>query len=1015
MNRSISLADFLLHDGSPRDGLDKLLQSYRLTELSRARENIALLAGEPPLTFDFLTIADELLAEVAASPDPDASLNNFERFANSFGSKATLFRYLRDDPQTLAALARLFGFSHFLSEILIRNPEYFDLIGTLRQTVCRESLHRELVLSLGSLHTIAGRRDAMRRFKRRQMLRIGLRDILNLADLPTLMRELSDLADVLIVAAHQLACQEVLNLPLDEQGENQDIPSMSIFALGKLGGRELNYSSDIDLLFVSGQSDDRTTTRIAERTLHNLTAATGEGYLFRVDMRLRPHGGSGPLAPSISSCLAYYESWAEPWEWQSLIKLRHVAGDAELAHRFASFVESLIYAKQMDANIITEIQQVKRRIEQHSLQASGLSDIKTGPGGIRDVEFTVQLLQLIHGTTDSRLRTGNTMEAIEALTQAGQFDRAEGESLKKAYLFLRKLENYLQIVHEFPLHTLPDDPHELDRLARRMGYGGDAPRVALLDELHVHRQQVRRAYLRHFEDLSPVSTPDAEIIANLLSDSGAPAEAEAFLSSYGFADIPAARENLRLLAFGPAHVHVPLRTRRLFLQVAPAILQAVASSPDPDRALNRLESLCSAVGNRASFLRSLARNPHSLQMFATLGAVSEELMQTLLTHPEFLDMLMSPAVMATEKSLTAMLDELRERVAGVKEFEDKLLALRRYRHREMLRIGVRDLMSLADIITIHREIARLAECCVRVALEIVSEQRTELPFARCAIIGLGKLGGEELHYGSDLDIAFVHELGEKKPRPTRLHTFCKGVIEALSEWTAEGFAFKVDTRLRPEGAAGVMTRSLESYEEYWQEWISPWERLALLRVRPVAGDEELGRRFVQRAHYWNFMQPVDEAVWQSICHIKHRVEAERATREPNVFDIKLAPGGLNDIEFTVQWLQLRHGSATPSVLSPNTFEGLERLWGAGILSESEFQNLREAYIFIRRVESRLHLLDPNAPALLPQSGKKLEMLASTLQQGEEERLDGQQLIACYKKHADKVRAIFERRFLGTGH
>jgi len=1017
MHNSFSLADYLLDETCTRESQNLFLKPYRFRDLNRARQNISLLAGEPPLTLDFLEVGEELLAACSDAPEPDASLNNFERFAGTFGGKSSLYRYLQDDPRAMSALAKLFGFSHFLSEILIRNPEYFDLVvdtHALSHSVSVESLSKELRLSLSSLNSVQGRRDAMRRFKRRQMLRVGFRDILQLADVPTLLREVSDIADVLIGASFELACQEVMQVPRDNPGLQNTVPAFSVFALGKLGGRELNYSSDIDLLFVSGHSDDRDLTRIAERTFKNLTEATGEGYLYRVDMRLRPQGTTGPLSPSIASCLSYYESWAEPWEWQALIKLRQVAGDAELGKRFAGFVESLIYAKQIDVGTITEIQHIKRRTERRSVESNGLSDVKVGPGGIRDVEFTIQLLQLLSGSEHQALHTGNTLNAIEALANVRQLETSEAKRLKHAYIFLRKLENYLQIVHEFPLHTLPTEPLELDQLARRMGYTGDDAGELLLAHIQEHRAHVRRIHLRYFHDISETSTPGAEQIENLLPDSCSTGEAEAVLRPYGFEDVTAALENLRLLALGPAHVHVPLRTRRLFLQIAPSLLNAMSSSPDPDQALNRLESLCSAVGNRASFLRSLSRNPQSIEMFATLGAVSEELMQTLLSHPEYLDMLMSPGIMTPEKHLGTMLCELRDRVTVEKDHDGKFNALRRYRHREMLRIGVRDLSNLSDTVTVHREISHLAESCLKIAFEIVCEGMGDLPFEQCAVIGMGKLGGEELHYGSDLDVAFVHDLGDKELRPTRLHAFCERFIRALAEWTGEGYAFKLDTRLRPEGGAGVMTRSLDSYEEYWQEWIEPWERLALLRVRPVAGDDELGGRFADRARHWNRTKPVDEETLISLRHMKQRIESERAAQESVRIDVKLGPGGLNDIEFTVQWLQLRHGAIAPTALTPHTFEGIERLWCCGILSEEEYIHLQQAYVFTRRVDSRLRLLDPSAPALLPKSGRELDVLTKSLRYQTSDAATGAELIDRYQSHATRVREILEKRFMGTG-
>lgn len=1014
-----TLADYLLDRSLPLETRGSYLLSLGFRDFERSDYNLKLLAGDPPGVFSFLELGEALVTAVCQAADPDASLSNFERFSEAFGGKLTLFRYLQDDPRALEVLAQLFGFSQFLSEILILNPEYFDLVTNLEslsQSQSAEELARDLTHSMAALHSRDLRLDTMRRFKRREILRIGLRDMLHLADLPAIVRDTSHLADALVEAAFRLSVQTAYNLPPDSFMQGTQAP-ISVFALGKLGGEELNYSSDIDLLFVAGIAEDRTLMRVAEQTIQNLAQSTGEGYLYRVDMRLRPQGSSGPLAPSIDYCLSYYESWAEPWEMQALIKARQITGDRQLGTRFSRFVEGLVYAKQVDISAITEIQHVKKRMENRlSHNSEDKMNVKLGRGGIRDVEFTVQLLQLLTGADHPELRTGNTLDALQRLKDLGRIAEVEAMKLQEAYCYLRRLENYLQIVDEFPLHSLPEDREALNRLARRMGYRGNEPGARLEAELQQLTDAVRVTHERYFyPEAADLSGEEASQLELILSEDQPDSLCKDFFEGYGLGDPVRARENLRLLALGPAHVHVPLRTRRLFLQIAPAIMRAVSLSPDPDGALNQLESLSSAVGNRASFFLSLSRNPQVVEALAMLASISEPMMQILLTHPEFFDALMAPEIMTSEKTMTGMLEELQSRMAVEIQRESRLNALRRYRHREMLRIAVRDLTGSADVLAVHREISALAEACLRAAYQVAVDDTKHLPFSSLGIIGLGKLGGRELHYASDLDIAFVYRPLERTTgefRPFQLTSFCDRLIQALSEITAEGWAFKVDTRLRPEGGTGALARTLESYEEYWKDWMEPWERLALLRARFVAGDESLSELFLHRAQDLNFCKPVDLEVLEGLRHVKQRVETERTDSESDSLDIKLGPGGLSDIEFTAQWLQLKHGRDIPDLRIPTTLGSLQRLHKHRVLTEEEFSVLREAYLFLCRLEARLRVMEANAPPLLPRSGKRLEVLARSLGYHAEDSTAGERLLKNHARQAGQVREVFLRRFCG---
>ena len=1012
-------------DLSPAE-VREVLSPLGFADWRAADRNLQRVAGEPPDRLAFAEIFPALLDHLSTSADPDMALNNFERFVAAGGNRATLFRYLSTDPRLMEILIVLFAGSQFLSDVLIRNPEYFVLLAdqghrTIQKT--REEFVRERDAVLTPFRSPRAKLDALRRFQRRALLTIGAADLTGELDLMGVTEQLSLLSEILIEGCLHITRAttasdfgfRISDFGLGGAGgtpQSRDAQFI-VVAMGKLGGSELNYSSDIDLIFLYSSPDSSAEpdaeaffTRLAQSLIAALSEPTGEGYLYRVDMRLRPYGRAGPLVPSFETALAYYESWSEPWERQALLKARPIAGDPELCHRFRRFVDEFVHARRIDPSDIAELRAVKRRSERQTPQAS--RNVKTGPGGIRDVEFTVQLLQLIAGPDHPEVRSPNTLQAISALRDCALLTQEEATHLTDGYHFLRTLEHRMQMVHELPLKVLPAG-EDLHRLARRMGYPGAN---SLMTDYRMHTARVSAIHKQLFHGIAE-DQPDEEVrqIERILQNDARSDQIQEILSRYGFTDPDRAQENLRRMVYGPTHRSLPLRERKRILRGFPHLLRFIGASADPDVALSSMETLSAATGNRASFLAMLADHPRATELLSRLAGTSPFLFDVLVRRPELLDVLMDPTSMTAPKHRETMLQELRMRAQAERDLKGQLNALRRYKRREMLRIGARDVAGKADVMEVAREISELAEASLQLALDLCEPplyERHGRPSATVAIIGLGKLGGRELHYSSDLDVIFVFsEDGQTTGSIPLSHArtydlLARETLKAIGGLTEEGYDFKMDVRLRPDGSAGLLARSLDGYLHYLRERAAIWERQALIRARPVAGDPDLGAQFVKAIEAYIYRPHLDPEDVEEIRHLKRRIEHERASRRKDVLDVKLGPGGIVDIEFTVQFLQLQYGHAHPTIREPNTLCAIEAIREAGILSTEDAQALMDAYRFLRTIEARLQIAEQRSQSLLPLDPRALNRLARGL------GYTSDALLSMYRRHTATVRALHER-------
>jgi len=868
---------------------------------------------------------------------------------------------------------------------------------------------------------------AFRDFKQRAMIEIAFRDVAGLSSFAWTVDQLSRLADTGIAVALEASwCELEAQMPPGiEAGEG-----FAVIALGKLGACELNYSSDVDLIFCRRASDReqelRFFTRLGERLVQLLGGRQEDGFLYRVDMRLRPHGSTGALVPTIESLENYYESWGEAWERQALIKARPTCGDAALGARFQAFAAKFTFARQMDDSSLEEIKRVKHRAEKEHVRPSDRIHIKQGPGGIRDIEFYVQYLQLIAGSQHPEVRVSPTLQAIHALACARALLEGEETRLALAYVFLRTVEHRLQLRNLTPQAQLPEAPNDLESFADSLGFSGRASPAApaFLTTLGGYRERVRTILERIYLTPGQLRPREREEeFAQLLSDRTPKERVRQLLAQYGFREADKAWQNLRLLALGPAGHMLPPGERRAFLEIVFPLLEVLRDSYDPDYALHRLESLASASGNRVSFLRALAsRRPH-LARLSNLLALSNLAHQILTRHPEFFDSLARGIHLHEGRDCAAMSKELTERL-GVAPAGRELDVLRRFRQREMIRIAYRDLAELAGPMQVSRELSDLAEACLQIGVRLAARQSQNLddPAADPPIVvALGKLGSRQMHYSSDLDLLFLYkDLPEGTPPAQRTarqllqdHR-AERLLEIVAGVTTEGMVYQVDLRLRPEGAAGLLARSWSSFREHAHRHMQPWERMALVRSRVLAASDAVMIRWNDLLSEIVYDFAWDREALESIRHLKRRIESETNKESRIHLDFKFGLGGICDLEFLVQLLQVTHGRGNISVRVPGIADAVHALERAGAISEQESAALTEAHAFQRRVENHYQMIEEWTSREVSRESPLLERLARSLgYRGGSVSEARRAFLLDWERHANRVREMLETRFYGN--
>ena len=812
---------------------------------------------------------------------------------------------------------------------------------------------REAILSRADLPDPAGYLQAFRAAlerggmgelrleKRRRLATVAARDLAGEMDLVEVGTHLSGVAD---------ACLEVF---LEHNG---GVELLGVISMGKLGGGELNYSSDIDLMFVA--PDDRVdeAKRVGALLLRELGGTSPEGQAFRIDMNLRPEGRNGPLVRTLDGYLEYYRRWAETWEFQALIKARASAGALGLAQRVVDETRPLVFDRATSPEGITSIRKMKERVEEHAMRSgrkvkASNRDVKLGPGGIRDVEFSVQLLQLVHGGSDPDVRSPNTLEAIDQLVDGGYIAEEDGAGLSVDYRWLRNVEHRVQLWQERQVHQVPSDEEQIGRIARSMGFR-DSPAASAAARFEEAHRRVLADVRGRFEKL--FYRPMVESLADA-GTSKLPEEAlKERLRLLGFRDVERATRTLTSLVSGRD------RRAKLFRVLTPAMLRFLAPTPQPDQGLFSFLRLGEALEGRVDALGALRDNPPGLEFLAqVLG--SGRFLGEVLTHvPEELAVIADPRGPGEAKELEQLLKEARASL-GWRDPEARFDGLRRFKRRETMKIALSELAGSSDVIEVGAWLSDVASACIDAALDGSDD---------FAIVGMGKLGGRELNYASDVDILFVHGgdaiVAEKK---------AETLLRAIGEVTPEGQAFRVDAALRPEGKSGPLSRSLESYLEYYRRWGDHWEHQALIKARPIAGEGDLAQALVDATRELVFPERLPADALAQVRHLKARMEKERVPKgtDPKRH-LKLGPGGIADVEFAVQLLQRKHGAEYASLRAPGTMEALGAAVEHALVGEEEAQRLRDAFTFLMSLRNRLFFLHAKPVDALPTKPEELEAL-----------------------------------------
>jgi glutamate-ammonia-ligase adenylyltransferase len=1033
------------------EGLIQRLATAGCQDPERAAKNLERVAPDAEARSMLEAALPALLAGLRRVPDPDLAMNNLERFNQAALDRRFLLGLLRDSPRILHLLLTIFGSSQFLSDILVRHPTHFEWLlepGIIRRPRRKEELEEEVRPAVAAARTLDRKWAALRQFKVREILRIGLQDLVGRQTLAGITEELSNLADVVLESAYGICREELVQRhgtpQLAEGPDARRECGFVILGLGKLGGRELNFSSDIDLIFIyegEGEtagipapeatrlgriSNQEFFRKLGEMLVKGMGEASPEGHLYRVDMRLRPEGRSGGIASSLRTCEIYYEAWGQAWERQALIKARPVAGDPAVGGAFQRLVAPFVYRQYLDYAALDEIRAMKDRINLAVREdRRARRNVKLGYGGIREIEFLVQGFQLLHGGKNPWVREANTLRALHRLAGQGLIADTDYETLVRAYSFLRMLEHRLQILHDRQTHTLPESSRDLSTLARRMGYLPPDhldPVASLLAEYERHTGAVRNLYDTFLQGVLPAGEELGEEPADpaaLFFSADLPMEQlRNRLAPIGFEDVDRALRNLQAIRAGQPFAHYPAQARRALARLAPALMAALGSVPDPDLALTTFERFIGTVAARTTFVTLLTETPGLLDLLIRLFGTSEFLAATLLHHPELLDALLTPEP-STRHGRERVAADLQRAVAGAAPGSARLDALRRVKKAEELRIGLQDILEQADVTATHRALTHLAEASLEAALRM-AEQDLADRFGRpdppgFAIVGLGKLGGMELGYASDLDLVFAYQQDGTTTGPERVsHTeyFSKladRVCKILTSITQEGFAYRVDARLRPGGQKGEMALPLQAFETHFTRLADVWERQAYIKARPVAGDPGVSAAFVERTHRFVYEAPEQADLAGRIQAMRHRMEVERGGGPAKGAHVKLGSGGIADIEFLVQYLQLRHGRARPALRTPNTLEALRSLAGEGLLPPGEVGTVEESYRFLRRVENRLRIVADLSVNTLPAAPGKLEKLAKRmgyLSQSSGSARD--RFLEDFAAHTSRVRMIYQQ-------
>lgn len=961
---------------------------------------------------------DAVMSGAAIAADPDDALNALARIARR---DPDAVRTVQGDPQGWRALWALLGASTGFADFFLRHPgELAHLTEAGIALPSSGELRETLLDAVGANDGFADDGGesawvALRVRYRRMLARIAAYDLLSASpvdQVPAVAARLADAAGAALEASLAVARTRVSGgaagaglFPREQVAQAR----LAIIGMGKTGARELNYVSDVDVIFVAG-ADETTAeqltesrvvdiaTRLAVQTMRGISSIEIEPPLWEVDANLRPEGKQGALVRTLESHLAYYDRWAKSWEFQALLKARPIAGDTELGDAYVAAVQPKVWTSAARENFVDSVQRMRERVTDHIPAAEVAFQIKLGPGGIRDIEFTVQLLQLVHGLSDDRIRQRGTLEALDALVAEGYIGRAEASAFARDYRVLRLLEHRVQLRHLRRTHLMPERPEDRRVLARATGLADTGEGVWELWESV--KREVRDIHVRLFY------RPLLSAVAALPADERVLSTEQAHdrLAAIGFTDPAGALRHIAALTSGLS------RKATIQRHLMPVMIRWFADGVDPDYGLLAFRRLSERLGDTPWFLRMLRDSSAAAESLTRVLSGSRYVGELMEWIPESAAWLDDDDLLRPRSGL-ALQQEARAIQGRHGSVDDAMRSVRALRRRELLRTAMAAIIGTLTIEEIAEALTTITDVTIQATLRavrptVVPAEDDDLDFS---VIAMGRFGGRELGFGSDADVMYVYRANGIDPQ--RAHQLAEKLVAALRKHSEDHrVPLELDADLRPEGRNGPIARSLEAYAEYYRRWSLSWEAQALLRARGVAGSVKLIRAFTELADQVRYPESVDRQGLREIKRIKARVESERLPQGVDpARHLKLGPGSLSDVEWLVQLLQLEHAHAVPAIRTTSTLDALRAARDAGLVPAVAAERLAEAWRLASRLRSANTLLSGQTSDVLPVDRKRLDGIGRLL---EYPPRSATRVEEDYLGTTRRARRVFEKLFYG---
>ncbi len=932
---------------SPNDeNLARFLKEQNFKDDLLACQNCHKILEDDFSRDEAFQVLPTLLAEMGQDADPDTALNNFERLSRVIFSKTTFYRLLYNKKNVRDCLVRIFSTSQFLTEILIKNPEYLDWVvddHLLRYRPSTKDMLKEVLKMIDLYSSEDAKDDALRRFHRRQLLRIGLKDLSGQADHYEIVEQLSNLADCLTEAVYKIAYKKYIQRfgsPKDEQGKEV---GFVVIGMGKLGGSELNYSSDVDLLFVYG-AEGKTTgivqadnvrsgevdnhyffAKVAELIIAKLTQHTKEGYIFRVDMRLRPEGDTGPLVRSLDSYLNYYEMWGQNWERQALIRARAIAGQKTLGRVFINRIRSFIFLKDWEKSDILNLWELRQKT-MRIVQQKGMfhRNVKAGYGGIREIEFGIQLLQLLFARRKRELQVSNTLDLLQSLCDHEVISAKDASNLTEAYIFLRRVEHMLQLKEGQQIHELPDTEFELAKIAMQLGFRDNDITFQLKNKLQQYQEIAHRFYTGLFEHFLQKEKTSLDVFHTLLDKDLDEVSLKNYLISKKMQNPYQIISYLVLIGRGSNFVNIAPETTKEFVTLCPLLVDAVAPLPNHELAFKNFEKFVSIYHGRKVFFESLNKNQKLLILLCQVFGLNPMLTQYLFQDPSLFDLLVQSD--ALQNSIEKGVEELQQ-LENSFDFKNKKRVCEFF-------WGLAFFLGWMDV---HEYMTRLTNLANITLSRVLIKAGSEYPLkGQFSIYGLGKLGSRELGLFSDLDLIYVIDTSEDLQQVYK-------IVQQLNDILLNQYQYIVDTRLRIGGNDEPIVQHVDRYYQYDKARIEIWQAMAYTRIRFITGFPDQSKDLLA-ALSLQYPNRIGLGERDFINELRSKIAHHRNVDNKFV-NFKSDPGYLLNIEFLVQFLMLpflKRGLTT--------LQSIDCLRDHSILTDLQSQKLMDAYNFFRVVE-----------------------------------------------------------------